>query len=117
MRDNNGRFVKGVRPSPETEIKNGEHKSRATEFKKGMKPHNYKGGSLHKSGYIYIYEGGVQRKRSRVIAEKDLGRKLLKSEYIHHIDGDKTNDSLNNLCLCQNQAEHLGLHKLMGGGN
>lgn len=45
----------------------------------------------------------------RLIMEKHLGRHLLPSEYIHHKDGDKTNNDLNNLVLMTHK-EHIHAH-------
>ena len=41
--------------------------------------------------------------------EELLGRKLLSSEIVHHIDGDKSNDDINNLYLCS-ASDHTLLH-------
>ena len=43
-------------------------------------------------------------------AEKKIRRKLLKNEIVHHIDGDKKNNSLNNLYVCKDKSEHMRLH-------
>ena len=42
--------------------------------------------------------------------EKHLGRFLKKNECIHHIDGDKANNKIDNLLLCKNVAEHTKIH-------
>jgi hypothetical protein len=55
-----------------------------------------------KSGYVL---------NSILVMEEKLGRKINKGEIIHHIDGDKTNDSPNNLMVCSSQLEHLSYHK------
>lgn len=41
--------------------------------------------------------------------EKHLGRKIVKGEVVHHIDGDKTNNSLDNLVL-MSVTEHNKCH-------
>ncbi len=43
------------------------------------------------------------------IMQDHLGRKLLKNEVVHHIDGDKTNNEISNLDLCSVQ-EHNACH-------
>ena len=43
-------------------------------------------------------------------AEKKLGRKVQKGEIVHHINGDKKDNSLNNLYICKDKKEHKTLH-------
>jgi hypothetical protein len=47
----------------------------------------------------------------RLIMEKHLGRLLTKQEVVHHIDGNIYNNNINNLALCNNNSEHMKLHK------
>ncbi len=47
-------------------------------------------------GYVYRY---------RLMAEEKLGRRLRHDEIIHHIDGDETNDDMDNL-IVTTQAVH-----------
>jgi hypothetical protein len=44
--------------------------------------------------------------------EQYLGRKLLRTEIVHHIDMDKTNNNINNLWLC-NHSTHTTAHGSM----
>ena len=47
--------------------------------------------------------------------EQYLGRKLLKSEIVHHIDMDKTNNNISNLWLCtdsQHKIAHNSFNRL-----
>ena len=39
-----------------------------------------------------------------------IGRPLLSKEIVHHLDGDKSNDDINNLWLCKDNTEHQMLH-------
>lgn len=48
--------------------------------------------------------------RSRLVVAESLGRCLTSEELVHHIDGDVTNDSIENLQLCT-PAEHAKIHK------
>lgn len=50
-------------------------------------------------------------KNHRKIVERFIGRKLLKTEQVHHIDGNKQNNDISNLCLLSSCGEHARLHK------
>jgi len=55
--------------------------------------------------------GRMETQRARVVMTAHLGRKLLTSEHVHHLDkNDKTNDSLDNLELLT-AAVHNSQHK------
>ena len=52
-------------------------------------------------------------RRSRLVAEKCLGRYLMRLEVIHHINGDLTDDRPENLYLFPTNFDHLNkFHKL-----
>lgn len=65
------------------------------------------------SGKSYIKRNGVHE--HRLIAEKKLGRKLKPGEIVHHIDGNKRNNSVDNLEI-MTQSEHVREHLRRGGG-
>ena len=76
----------------------------------GKKPWNYsENGSQRKDGYFRITLNGKRLLKHRILAEKKLGRKLKKLEIVHHIDGNNTNNNLENL-LVISQSEHCKLH-------
>lgn len=61
------------------------------------------------NNYKALRINGVKRDEHRVIMEKYLGRKLLSNEVVHHIDGNKRNNSIGNLQVL-NRAEHARIH-------
>lgn len=60
--------------------------------------------------YTYQYIDGKRVCLHRNVMENHLGRSLTKEERVHHIDGDKTNYSLDNLYLCENRSKHMLVH-------
>lgn len=46
-----------------------------------------------------------------LVAEEKLGRHLLPSEVVHHIDGNKTNNAPTNLMVFYTKADHTSFHK------
>jgi len=75
-----------------------------------MKRANGKGG-LNSEGYWRITTPDGRRMfQHRYFIELHIGRRLLVSEKVHHIDGNKLNNSLSNLEVCT-QAEHLSKHR------
>ena len=65
--------------------------------------------SLRYSGSRNNYIKLKGRHMHRVVAEQMLGRPLQKGEVVHHIDGDKWNNSPKNLQV-MTQSEHIKLH-------
>ena len=68
-------------------------------------------------GYVRVYDptnanawndGKVLE--HRVIATQKLGRELLSSEVVHHIDEDKLNNSPDNLMVFKTTADHTAYH-------
>lgn len=59
-----------------------------------------------KGSYILIKGRGEHL----IVVEKFIGRKLNKSERVHHIDLNKKNNSIKNLMLFKNDSEHIKFH-------
>ena len=72
-------------------------------------------GSTNHDSYGYVrvkvIEGhGPWKKQHTLVMEEHLGRQLKKGEVIHHIDGNKKNNRLDNLYLC-NRKEHSKIER------
>lgn len=63
-----------------------------------------------KTGYKYHIEYDKRVYTHREKMEEQIGRKLSDTEIVHHIDGNKSNDDIENLYLCKNNSEHQLLH-------
>jgi hypothetical protein len=56
------------------------------------------------------YEKTFGRHTHRAVAEQKIGRKLRPGEIVHHKDGNKRNNSPDNLEIFRSQKEHAAYH-------
>lgn len=56
-------------------------------------------GCINKQGYRVLTVDGADVLEHRFVVEQLIGRPLLPSEIVHHLDGDKLNNSLANLAV------------------
>lgn len=70
----------------------------------------------HRQGYIEIrpVRGGPKVLEHRYVMEQHLGRKLVKGEVVHHINGDPSDNRIENLELCTSQSAHFKRHIVNG---
>lgn len=69
--------------------------------------------SYESRGYAYRMDSGSNRQIMLHIEkmEEFLGRKLTETEVVHHIDKDKKNNNIENLCVYENQNQHGKAHQ------
>jgi len=85
----------------------------------GSKHPNWRGGKIvHSQGYIQIYSPdhpNVMKNKyvfeHRLVMEEKLGRYLNSKEIVHHINGAKSDNRVQNLQLVKNTSEHRLIHR------
>jgi len=64
---------------------------------------------MPKLGYAYVMVAGKGVYQHRAVMEASLGRKLLRSEHVHHKNGNKADNRIENLELMDGR-KHLQEH-------
>ena len=75
------------------------------------KRHSNRTATFGADGYKYVwFSDGSGQKEHRYIIEQHLGRKLSTDEVVHHIDGNRANNTISNLVV-MSRGEHSALHR------
>ena len=75
---------------------------------------DWKGGKTIEQGYVTVSSRTINKNRKRehqIVMENFIGRELNENEVVHHIDGNKLNNNINNLALMDKSA-HTRLHSI-----
>lgn len=68
------------------------------------------GGCVGADGRVSVRMNGTRKFLHVFVAEKALGKTLPKNAAVHHVDGNPSNNSSDNLVICEDQAYHSLLH-------
>jgi hypothetical protein len=85
-------------------------------LKRELNPHWKNGITKNQKGYLQILMPNHPNNINgyillhRYIMEQSLKRYLIKEEVVHHIDGNKNNNDVENLMLFKNGGEHTRYH-------
>ena len=80
---------------------------------KGMSGKNspvWKNGFFRHDGYHIICVNGQRVLKHRHVMEQHIDRPLKKTEIVHHVDGNPSNNSIDNLVIISSQAKHNNSH-------
>jgi hypothetical protein len=92
-----------------------------TYIRTGKNNPKWRGGVIYDHGRKLVYtpnhpkpdHSGIYCYEYRLIMEKKLGRYLLGNEIVHHINGDDTDNRIENLAV-MTQSNHIAIHRRRG---
>jgi hypothetical protein len=91
----------------------------------GARHPQWKGGRrLNSYGYVLLYMPEHPLSNSngmvlehRLVMSEIVGRLLVKTEQVHHVDDEKTRNERGNLWLFPDAASHIAWHRMLEGGH
>lgn len=94
--------------------------SAETKQKMMGRKNSWKGGRINRAGYVAIFQPNHPKASSIgyvrehiLVMEKHIGRYMANGEVIHHLDGIKDNNKIENLHLFGTQGEHMDYHAML----
>lgn len=76
----------------------------------GMNNPCWKGGIIKHNGYTLFKIKGKYIQEHRIIVENFIGRTLQNEECTHHINGERSDNRIENLMVFKNQSSHKKFH-------
>jgi len=70
------------------------------------------GGHIDKGGYRIVSINGVATREHRFIMEQSIGRKLHANEDVHHVNGDRLDNRIENLTILERAPHRMEHHPL-----
>lgn len=113
------RFARGDRQWNTGKKLTPEHIEKIARYSRGAANARWRGGRIlvRPEGYVAVYSPGHPRPNRgnyvyehRLVMESHLGRYLQPDEIVHHINGDRADNRLENLQLLNGHGEHASLH-------
>lgn len=106
---------KGCVPWNKGKKRSEETKRKISEAQKGKNNPNWKGGKTKHRGYILIWKSGPNRyvRKSRLVAEEELGRHLKPEETMHHRNGKRHDDKWENLFVFESNSDHIRYERFL----